>query len=122
MQSGQNWLANNLAFLLGWPMFRGVLYKRHMSSADVVILIDVFVQHTMQMLFVENDHVVQALPAKCADDTLGDWILPWTSWCSRCVFQANVSYVCFEVIAKDSVVITDHISGYFIEENVSRSC
>ena len=115
MQSTKNWLANNLAIFLDWSMFRAIFLKGHMSSADVVIVIDELVQHTMQMPFVENDHMVQAFPAKCADDTFGDRILPWTSWCSRRVFQAKVSYVCFELSAKDFVVVTDNIFGYFVE-------
>ena len=35
-----------------------------MCPADVVIIIDVFIQHTIQMSFTEKDHMVKALPAR----------------------------------------------------------
>lgn len=47
MQSTKNWLAYNLTIGLNRAMDRRVFLKRHMRSADVVIIIDVFVQHTL---------------------------------------------------------------------------
>ena len=86
-----------------------------MRSADVVIVIDVFVQRAMQMFFIENDHVVKTFPAKCPENTLCDRILPWTSWCCRCVFQAKVLYVCFEISTENFIVVTDYIFGCLVE-------
>ena len=63
--------------------------------------------------------MVQAFVAQCADDTFGDGILPWTSWCSWCVFQAKVPYVSFEIIAKGSVVVADNIFGYVVKRKRS---
>ena len=77
-----------------------------MSSAVIVILKDVFMQDIIQMLFIENDHVIQAFSAKCANDTFGDWILPWTSRGSRRVFQAELFSLLLEVFTKDFVVIS----------------
>ena len=63
--------------------------------------------------------MVQAFVAQCADDTFGDGILPWTSWCSWCVFQAKVPYVSFEIIAKGSVVVADNLFGYVVKRKRS---
>ena len=115
MQSTKNRLAYNLTIGLNRAGNRRVFVKRHARSADVVVVIDVFVQHLMQMFFIENNHVVKAFATKCPQNTLCDWILPWTSWCSRCVFQAKVIYVCFEIITEDFVVVTDDIFGCFVE-------
>ena len=63
MESTQNWLVYNLTVGLNRAGDRWVFLKWHMRSADVVIIIDVFVQHAMQMLFVENDYMTQTLSA-----------------------------------------------------------
>jgi hypothetical protein len=34
-----------------------------MCSADIVIFKDVFMQNIIQMLFIENDHVIKAFSA-----------------------------------------------------------
>ncbi len=86
-----------------------------MGSADIVVFKDVFVQNIMQMLFVENDHMVETLPAKCADDPFANWILPWTSWGSRCVFQTEISYLLLEVSTEYFIIISDDIFCGFIK-------
>ena len=59
MQSTKNWLAYNLTIGLNEAMDRWVFLERHMRSAEVVIIIDVFVQRAVQMFFVENDNMIQ---------------------------------------------------------------
>ncbi len=86
-----------------------------MSSADIVILKDVFMKDIVQMSFIENNHMVETFPAKCTDDTFGEWILLWTSWGSWCVFQPKPFYGLFELITVDTIVITDNILGCFVE-------
>ncbi len=44
-----------------------------------VVVVDVFAQQAMQMLFVHDDHVIQYLSAGAADPSLGNSVLPWTS-------------------------------------------
>ncbi len=86
-----------------------------MSSADIVIIKDVFVQDIIQMLFAENDHMIETFPAKGTNDTLGEWILPWTSGGGWCVFQSKPFYGLLELRAVDAIVITDHIFCGFVE-------
>ena len=86
-----------------------------MRSADIVILEDVFMQNIVQMLFVKNDHMVKTLPTKSANDTLSEWILPWTSGGGWCVFQSKPFYGLLELMAIDAIVITDHIFCGFVE-------
>lgn len=107
MQSSKNRLANNLAVFLDWPVFRRILVKRHVRSADIVVFKDIFMQDSIQMLFTKNDHMVETFPAKCTDDTFGEWILPWTSWGSWCVFQPKPFYGLFELIT--IAVLSDFI-------------
>ena len=67
------------------------------------------------MLFTKDDHVVKAFPAKCSNDTFGEWILPWTSWGGWLVFQSKPLYGSLELIAIDAIIITNHILRGFIE-------
>ena len=75
MQAAQDGHADDPAFDLNRPVNRGVFIERHMRPAGIVI-IDVFSQHRMQVLFIENDHMIQAFPPKGADDPFATTILP----------------------------------------------
>lgn len=63
MQAAEDGFANDIAIGLNRAMHGRILLKWHMCSADVVIFIDVFVQHAMQMSFIKNNHVVKTLSA-----------------------------------------------------------
>ena len=91
-----------------------------MGSADIVIIKDVFVQDIIQMLFTENDHMIETFPAKGTNDTFGEWILPRTSWGSWFVFHPELPYGLFEFIAINTIVITDHIFCGFIKSTAIR--
>ncbi len=67
------------------------------------------------MSFIENNRMVKTFPAKGTEDTFANRILPWTSWGSWCVFQPKPFYGLFELIAIDTIVITDNILGCFVE-------
>ena len=67
------------------------------------------------MFFIENNHMVETFPAKSTDDTFSEWILPWTSWGGWCVFQSKPFYSLLELIAIDTIVITDNIFCCFVE-------
>ena len=45
MQATKNRFAGNLAFVLDRPMNWRVFLQRHVCTADVVIIVDVVVQH-----------------------------------------------------------------------------
>ena len=45
---------------------RRILVKRHVCACDIVIVVDVVGQHGTQMLFVQDDDMIQTLPAECA--------------------------------------------------------
>ena len=67
------------------------------------------------MLLTDDDHMVKTLPAKCANNSFAKRILPWTSWCSWCVFKPKSLYGLLELMAEDFIIITYHIFGGFIE-------
>ena len=63
MQPAENRFADNPAIILNRTVDWGILPQRHMCSADIVIIVDVFMQNIMQMSFVENDHTVKTFSA-----------------------------------------------------------
>ena len=76
MQSVKNWLAYDLTIFLNWSMYRRIFLKRHMCSADIVILKDIFMQDIIQMFFVENNHIVKTVSTKRTDYAFTKRILP----------------------------------------------
>ena len=79
MQSAKGRLAYNLTDFLDWSMVRRIFLQRHMCSADVIVIENIFMQNIMQMPFVKYNHMIKAFSTKCANDTFGDWILPRAS-------------------------------------------
>jgi len=44
-----------------------------------VVVVDVFAEKALQVLLVQDDHVVEKLPTSASDPSFGDPILPGTS-------------------------------------------
>src|ERR1700694_1570665 len=54
------------------------LFQREMR-AILVIIADIFVHHAFQMALIENNHVVEQIPAAGAYPAFRNTVLPWTS-------------------------------------------
>ena len=76
-----------------------------MCSADIVIFKDVFMQDIIQMLFIENDHMVKTFSAKRTNNSFAKRILPWTSRCSWCVLQPKTFDGLLELMAEDFMLV-----------------
>ena len=57
---------------------RRSLFQRQMRPV-VVIVTDVFVHQAFQVPLIQDNHVVEQIPAAVANPTLGNAVLPWTS-------------------------------------------
>jgi hypothetical protein len=44
-----------------------------------VVIVDAFAEEVSEVVLVQNDHVIQQLPASATDPSQGNPILPWTS-------------------------------------------
>jgi hypothetical protein len=64
----------------------------------------------VQSRFVEDDHMIQALPAKRADEVLSVSPLPGGSWCTKHLFDAHVLNLSGQVVAKDSIPVSQQIA------------
>jgi len=82
MQTTQPWHRCHLVTDAGsFPCFttrRRSLFEREMC-AILEIVADVFVHQAFQMPLIENDHVVEQIPAAGAYPAFRNTVLPWTS-------------------------------------------
>ena len=65
-----------------WSMLGGSAYRRILQlgvDSVVVVVIDIFPKKASKVVLVQDDHVIQQLPASAANPSLGNPILPWTS-------------------------------------------
>src|ERR1039457_4682153 len=82
MQATQPWHRNHLVTAAGiflcFTTRRRSLFQREMG-AILEIVEDVFVHQAFQMPPIENDHVVEQIPAAGAYPAFRNAVLPWTS-------------------------------------------
>jgi hypothetical protein len=81
MQTTQPWHRCHLVTDAGsFPCFtarRCSLFQRAMC-AILEIVADVFFHQAFQLPLIENDHVVEQIPASGADPAFRNTVLPWT--------------------------------------------
>src|ERR1035437_4346494 len=82
MQATESWHGYNFSALDG-ILFCFAASRRFLSqcemSAVLVVKADVIIHEAFQMLLVQNDHMVEKIPAAVADPAFGDTVLPRTS-------------------------------------------
>ena len=80
----------------------------------VVIILEVIGEDSLQMGFVQDDHVVQTFSAYGTDDAFAIGILPGRAWCDRDFFDPHAFDAFCEVIAVDAVAITKEKTWCFL--------
>ena len=82
MQPAEPWHRDNFAALVRTfrrlTACRSLLAQAEMRPV-VVIVTDVLVHQAFQMPFIENDDLIEQIPAAVADPSLSNTVLPWTS-------------------------------------------
>jgi hypothetical protein len=71
-------------------------------------------QEALQMLLVQDDHLIQALVPDTPNQTLDVGVLPWTLGSGQHFLDAQVSYTLPKMGAVDVVTITEEIAWCFI--------
>ena len=87
-----------------WSRFRTILIQWQVASAFVVI-IEIGFQHASKMLFIENDHVIQAVSPDWTDDSFAIGILPRTLKSSFHFFYSHPIDSLSEHFAVDVIVV-----------------
>src|SRR5580698_7245422 len=80
-------------------------------SSVLVVITDVFIHQAFQMPFVENDHVVEHVPAAVAYPSLGNTILPRTSEAGLLGLDAEALHCFDDFLAELCTAIEDQVTG-----------
>ena len=82
--------------------------QRAMSSPSVAIT-EVGTERALQVLLVDHNDVVEALPANCPDHALREWVLPRTSRGGHDLLESHSGCASAENLAEDLAPIAQEI-------------
>src|ERR1700761_8319254 len=88
MKTAELWNGDSLSHLQHLSGQGTLLIEAQVGSGFVVVA-EQRRQGSLEMASVQDDVVVQTLPANRADESLGVWILPGTSWCCEDLLDAQ---------------------------------
>jgi hypothetical protein len=96
------------------PYNSGLRRRRRISQLGVdalgVVVGDIVVQQAVQMLLVENDHVIQQLPTGAAHPALCCSILPWTFERGALRLDVKILDRFCDLGGEDRVVVEDQVA------------
>lgn len=112
MQPAENGNRDELGCCCWWRLSavgdRCIASEPLMWSLRMVVLLDEFLDESVEMPVVERNDVVQQLAAQSAEEAFDEWILPGTPVCSAYLIDATCVQKGGESAPKDPVVITEH--------------
>jgi len=115
VESADSWERNNPSAL---DRFDVAAPRRSLLQCLVdsvlVIVIPVRAKEAPEMAFAKNDHVVEALAANGADDSLDVWILPRTSRRGDDFFDSHGADPSCELFAVDRIAIPQQVARSFV--------
>src|ERR1700677_1173925 len=80
-----------------------------------MIVVDVFIHEAFQMPFIQNDHMVEQVPAAASDPTLGNAILPRTPEAGALGLNAEALHCLDHFAAEVSGAIKNQVAGCRVE-------
>ena len=92
------------------PGIRRVLAESKVRPGNVVVAEKAF-QDSSQMALVEDHHVIQAFTPNRLDDAFDIRILSRGTWCNENLLDSEGMNAAHEVLAVDTVAVTDQIPG-----------
>ena len=121
MESAQPWHRDN--FAVGIRIFRsltagGRFLRQREMGAVLMVIADVLSHEALQMALVENDHVVEQVPAAVADPTVGNAVLPRTAETGPLGLNAETLHCVDHVAIELCAAIKDQVTG----RRVVREC
>ena len=103
---------------LNWPGVGRILVERQVS-ARLVVVRKVASQGTTQVLFAEDDDVIQALAPDGADEPLREGVLPWAVRRREDFTDAHALHALPEHVTVDRVAIAEEVGrGGVVREGV----
>ena len=110
VKAAEDGLRRDGADALNRAMERGVLVQRSMSPQLIIIIGGICAEDSAQVRFTKHDHVIQALPADRADESLNIGILPRCSGCDRPIPNAHGAQTLHKDGSVRGVPIPDEVS------------
>ena len=105
-------------WLLDWPAVGSTLAERQVSARSVVVR-EVASQDTAQVLFAEDDDVIQAVAPDGADEALREGVLPWAVWRCQDFDDAHALEAVPEHATVDRVPVAEEVGrGGVVREGV----
>ncbi len=109
-----------IGILLDLATSRRSLGQRKMSSI-IVIIMDVLVQQSFQMPFIEHNHMVEQIPTAVTDPTLGRAVLPRAAETASLGLDAKAHYGIDHFIVELRAAIKDQIAwGRVVRERLAQ--
>ena len=75
----------------------------------LVVIGEIITEKPFEMAFVEDDDVIQTLPANAANDALGMGILPRAPRCSRAFLHPQTAHAFLKLASIDSITIAQQV-------------
>src|SRR5262245_14706453 len=75
--------------------------------ARVVIIVEVISQDSAQVIFTDDDQMIETLSANRADDAFGVWILPGRVGSGDHFFDPHSSYPPLKIVSIDRIPVSD---------------
>ena len=92
------------------PEVRSILAKRKMGARPVIVS-EVAGQDAAEVSLVENEHVIQALAADRADESLHERVLPRALRRGENLLDPHALYAVPKLLTVDAVAVTQEIGG-----------
>ena len=125
VQPTEPWQGLNLAFSSRadryWPTCRRILLETQVRSILMVVA-HVFCHESLQMPFVEDDHVFEQISSATPNPTLGDTVLPRTAKGSACWVASHFLHRRHHIATKFRVVIEQQELCAGTYGHASRNC
>jgi hypothetical protein len=108
MQSGQDRKRDNATIPLDHSIHRRIFLQRQLRARPVVIT-GISGENSPQMRLAEDQHVIQAFPTQCADQTFRNSILPRRSCRNRMIAHTHRLHPTLESVPVGAVIVAHQV-------------
>jgi hypothetical protein len=107
---------------LNWPpRLGGVLLERQVRPRSMVVR-EVRFQNPIQVLFAEDDNVIETFSTDRSDQAFGIGVLPGGPWRSQNFLDADALAPTAELLAVDTITVANHVFGRRVFWTASMIC
>jgi hypothetical protein len=90
------------------PRIRRV-HRQGKVRSPVVVVIEISGNDALEMTVIHNDDMIEAVAAQSSDESLHEWVLPWTSRCAEDLLDTHAMKPLLKRPTVDRVTISKQI-------------